>query len=398
MQIRSGLFSEDEILQILVDGLYLNQRQLNLNSLRKVNESLLKVKTLDELSKMYSDDKLLTKSWTDKTHRAYSFVFLIFSKVVNTKQDAKAITREDLQNFKAVLIKFPLLKPHQKNLELEEILKLNSKVISTSTAQKYLGYICSLFKWCEQEGHLNKSVAKGLFIKDDRQKESPRVPYSLDDLKSLFYKSTLYSSNLNKSLSEHPERVYLPLIAMYQGMRVNEIAQLYTEDLKLIDGVYCFDINTNTSDKRLKNESSKRIIPVHNELIELGLIEYWKQQQEEGRLRLWSNISLGLEGYSTGYRKWYGSFNRKEITQDRAKTFHSFRHLFTHTLKQISLQEKIDHFVVKYLLGHSVSEDITMNVYTHGYNMKDVAEVINRLKYEGLALDELKCRIGSYRG
>ena len=174
-KIPTGLYTKEEVLHLVSEGLYLNLNQQNLNT----STSEIGVKTVSELSSKYSNDKLLTKSWTEKTHSAYSFVFMVFSKVVNTKQDINKITREDLQTYKSTLIKFPIIKPHQHKLSLEEILLLNNKIISTSTAQKYLSYITSLFKWCEEEGYVSKSVDSGLFIKNDKNKESPRVPTQL---------------------------------------------------------------------------------------------------------------------------------------------------------------------------------------------------------------------------
>lgn len=390
-QLRSGIFTEDELIKLITTGLYQNLNQL---SLKKVNKSLPNIHTLEELSHKYSNDKVITNTWTEKTYKAYSFVFMVFSKIVNVTKDVKEITREELQQYKSVLTKLPLLSSSQYKLPLVEILQLDQKIISTSTANKYLGYIISLFKWCEREGYIEKSMAYGLSIKEKKSSNSEiRVHYSEADLNQIFTHSTLYSKFLHKSLLEHPERVFIPLIALYQGMRINEIAQLYTSDINVIDGVYCIDINRNTHDKRLKNEASIRVIPVHKELIELGFIDYVKEQKSLGETRLWSKLSIGLEGYSTNFRKWYGTFNRKEITQDRNKTFHSFRHLFSHTFRQLSLKNDIDHFAIKYLLGHSVSDDITVDVYSHGYSMDGLSEVINKLRYDGLDLEELKRRI-----
>jgi integrase len=90
------------------------------------------------------------------------------------------------------------------------------------------------------------------------------------------------------------------------------------------------------------------------------------------------------------FRKWYGGYNRKYITKDTRKTFHSFRHLFAHTFRHLSLHNDIDHFSVKYLLGHSSSKDITIDIYTHGYNMKSLSVMLNKLDYEGLDLDNIK--------
>ena len=381
-QIRSGIYTEDEVIKLINTGLYQNLNQLNL---KKVKESLPNIYTLEELSYKYSKDKVLTNAWTEKTHKAYLFVFKVFSKIIDVSKDITKISREELQEYKAILTKMPVIKPHQHNLTLNQLLKLNQNVISTSTANKYLNYIISLFKWCEVEGYVSKSVAVGLSIKEYKTKES-RIPYSLDDLKILYTSSPVYTLDLDKVLSEHPERFFIPLISMYQGMRLNEVSQLYIDDIKVIDGVYCIDINRSTSDKRLKNQASVRVIPIHKELIKLGFIDYVKEQQKLNKVRLWSKLSLGLEGYGTNFRKWYGVYNRTYITKDSTKTFHSFRHLFTDTFKQISLKENIDHYAIKYLLGHSFKDDITMDVYSHGYNMKDLSNVLNKLQYKGLDL------------
>lgn len=354
--------------------------------------------TLRDLSEKYSNDKVITNTWADKTLKAYTFVFSVFSMIVNVDRQARAITRDDLQHFKATLVHLPVMKPNYLSMSIKSILALNQPPLNTSTAQKYLSYIVSFFKWLELEGYVDKSVATGLGIKDDENSPSSRVPYSMDDLKQLFHHSYIYTTGLTKALSEAPERIYMPLVAMYQGMRINEIAQLYTEDIRLIDGVYCIDINKNTTDKKLKNKSSARVIPIHRKLIELGFIDYVKSQRQLERKRLWEHLELGLEGYATNYRKWYGEFNRKYVTKDPDKTFHSFRHLFATSMKQISLKGDIDHYVIKYLLGHSVANDITMSVYTHGYNMKQLLEVLNKLDYKGLELDTLRESLSSYRG
>lgn len=383
LQLRSGIYSEEELIFLINDGLYLNK---NHRTLKKVNNCLPEIKTVKKLSESYINNKSISNSWSDKTLKAFNFVFHIFSKVVDVNKDIKLVTRENLQEYRNVLFRLPLLKSNEYDLPLEEILKLRTKLISISTAQKYLGYICSFFKWCNLEGYLEKHIAEGLEIKEDKFKKEARVHYSIEDLNKLFNESPIYTVDVKETLKNNPERFYIPLIAMYQGMRINEIAQLYVEDIKLVDEVYCIDINKNTEDKKLKNVSSIRVIPIHKKLIELGLIDYWKSQLKKNEKRLWNNLSLGLEGYGTNFRKWYGSYNRKYVTQDTQKTFHSFRHLFAHTFRQLSLTDDIDHFSIKYLLGHSSSKDITINTYTHGYNMKSLSVVLNKLEYKGMTM------------
>jgi len=377
-QLRSGIYSNEEVISLVKVRLNLN---IDHNPISVLKKSLPKYHSLKSLSQKYQEDKMLTNSWTDKTLKAFEFSFMLFSKVIKDTTDIKEVNREDLQHYKSTLAKLPKLNKTQYNLSINQIVKLKQVIISTSTANKYLGYITSFFKWCEVEGYVSKSVATGLKIKEDKSKTDSRVPYSLSDLHKIFLESPIYTTELQKSLLNVPERFYIPYIALYQGMRINEISQLYVDDIYKRDGVYCIDINRKTKDKRLKNNASIRVIPIHQKLIDLGLINHVVKQRANGEIRLWSNLKLGLEGYGTNFRKWYGTYNRKYVTKDSTKTFHSFRHSFTDTLKKISLNESIDHQALKYLLGHSFRDDITMDVYSHGYHMSELKMVLDKLNY-----------------
>ena len=96
-QLRSGIFTQEEVTHLIssniyFERLYQKEGQLNLN-----NSSTPPVfNTLNKLSQKYSNDKVLTNTWTEKTLKAYSFVFMVFSKVVDVSKDVKKITREEL--------------------------------------------------------------------------------------------------------------------------------------------------------------------------------------------------------------------------------------------------------------------------------------------------------------
>lgn len=130
-KLRSGIYTEIELTTMINEGLYLNLSQLSLNNTVIIN-------TLEELSNKYSEDKMITNTWTDKTFKAYTSVFSVFSKVVNVKQDIKSITRAEKQSFKSVLLKLPPMKSNHMKLTIEEILSLNLKVLGVVTSQKYL--------------------------------------------------------------------------------------------------------------------------------------------------------------------------------------------------------------------------------------------------------------------
>lgn len=70
-----------------------------------------------------------------------------------------------------------------------------------------------------------------------------------------------------------PERYWIPLVGLYSGMRQGEICQLYVDDIQQYDDIWCFNVN-DSGDKRVKNLASKRIVPVHPNLIKIGFLDY----------------------------------------------------------------------------------------------------------------------------
>ncbi|MBP1184177.1 hypothetical protein [Methylobacterium sp. PvR107] len=67
---------------------------------------------------------------------------------------------------------------------------------------------------------------------------------------------------------------WFPLIALFSGARRTEIAQLKIGDIRQGDGgIWYLDITNEGADQNLKTVSSARSVPVHRELIRLGLLD-----------------------------------------------------------------------------------------------------------------------------
>jgi integrase len=158
---------------------------------------------------------------------------------------------------------------------------------------------------------------------------------------------------------------------------LNEICQLYVDDIIKFDDLWCISIN-DEKDKRLKNVASKRIIPVHPALVELGLMEYVESLKTENSPRLWMNLEwTDLTGYGNSFCKWYQRYNRIHVTADPKKVFHSMRHTLADTLKQAGVQET----VIAELVGHSNAGSMTMGRYGKRYQPKVLLEALEKLDY-----------------
>jgi integrase len=73
------------------------------------------------------------------------------------------------------------------------------------------------------------------------------------------------------------------LMGLMTGPRLNELCQLHLSDLQVVDGIHCINIQDEEEGQRLKNRNAKRLVPIHDKLIEVGLIRYVERLRARGR-------------------------------------------------------------------------------------------------------------------
>lgn len=186
-----------------------------------------------------------------------------------------------------------------------------------------------------------------------------------------------------------PERFWIPLICLFSGGRLGEVAQLHLSDIRTDDGIPCFDFN-DTGEKNLKTASSSRIVPIHSALLELGLMDYVERLRKEGKPRLWMNLKLKREGFGQDVGRWFQRYGRKHISADKRKSLHSMRHTFITALNRAHVPEAI----VAELAGHTHG-NIDRDRYGHGFEVRQLKEAIEKLSF-GIE-EELKKLRGEQR-
>ncbi|WP_288559160.1 tyrosine-type recombinase/integrase [uncultured Victivallis sp.] len=161
-----------------------------------------------------------------------------------------------------------------------------------------------------------------------------RLPYSNEELERMF-------QHLSPELLPNwsPHKLFIPALALYNGLRMSEACQLQMGDFLNESGVPCIQVKTNeTTGCTVKNAASSRIIPIHPVLLRLGLLGYvdWKGKQ------LWPELEYtARQGYSYGFMKFFSRFNRKYVTEEAGKTFHSLRHNFFEALQHGNASDEI---------------------------------------------------------
>lgn len=123
---------------------------------------------------------------------------------------------------------------------------------------------------------------------------------------------------------------WLPLMSLLSGARLEELGRLGLADVQRRNGVLVLDIRE-TADQRVKNRESKRCVPVHPILRELGLEAYVEWCRQQGASRLFPALKADRFGaYTSGYSRWFGRYLDEVVgIEDPRWNFHSFRHTFS---------------------------------------------------------------------
>ena len=323
---------------------------------------------LQKIIEQYTNDR--TSAWTAKTRLEYESYFKLLLEVAGNRS-VDAIDRDAVRDIRDTLTKLPphVYKRHP-NLSIPQVLALpDITPMSTTTVNKLLRLFGSLMRHCIKEGYRTDNPVEGLKVQQNRRADEERKAYTKDDMKKI--------TAALPSPTDRPERYWVPLVGMYSGLRLGEICGLHLTDIKQVDDVWCFDVNEE-GDKRLKTASSTRLVPIHPTLISKGfltIVETLRMKREE---RLWPNlVRRDVDGYCASLGNWYGRFNRKYVTEDPLKTFHSLRHSFADTLKQQGVEES----KISELMGHANSS-ITTGRYGKRYQPKNLLETIRMICYE----------------
>lgn len=237
---------------------------------------------------------------------------------------------------------------------------------SSKSINDRMNLLSSLLKWGVRNGYVERNNAEGLQVKLDKPADEQRKIFEPDDLKRII-------NNLPKN-DRCPWMFWIPMIAMYSGMRREEICQLRKVDVVQVDEVWCFKIvGDSQAGLTVKTASSSRIVPVHPKLIELGLLEHVQLQQPKDNLWGFKRYKNQSE-YGKKFGNWFSTFNREFVTQDPLKCFHSFRHTVANTLKQSEVQEGL----IAELLGHK-NNSITTGRYGKKYKVRVLLDSIGYL-------------------
>jgi|GEM_PF-1775850 len=326
------------------------------------------VKLFAQLIEDFVAEKMISGSWKNARTKGRKQQLLRCLEYFGNCNIA-TITRADAMQFMQTIMKLPLNVKKNKRFDGMTLTEIATKNKGPTLAPKSVNMlmtdIASMFKWCKRFGYIENNNFEGLSVKETAQEITQRLPYTTAELKLLFNDTIFQQQKCEAS------EVFIPLIGLFTGARLNEICQLHTDDIKEIDGIWTIDINTNDEQKSVKTKDSRRIIPLHSDIISAGFIKY-VQKLKTGRV--FPNLIYKDGTFSADYTK------RFKTVRDRAgiekADFHSFRHLFSSELEKRNVPEHL----VAMLLGHH-HQQITFSRYGGPKDIERLAEIVNSLTF-----------------
>ncbi len=208
-----------------------------------------------------------------------------------------------------------------------------------------------------------------------READSDRMPWE-DLLKDL-----LATPIFREPLEDPGDPLFwAPLLALFAGLRLEEALQLRTEDFQTSQGIPILQIQIGSNGQRLKAGASRRRIPIHDALLDLGLLDLVALRRSRNQTRIFTHLERGKSKGKLGevFSKRFTYYRKTNNVYHPRKDFHSLRTEFHSCLESVDIE---DH-KRKQLMGHA-NKDITYKNYLkRGVSLERLRKAINTISVD----------------
>ena len=307
-----------------------------------------------------------------------------FAEYVGPSRSVGSITVNDARGFRDTVAKLPRgysKRNDYRGLSIQQVVEKADRDgavrMSDITRDRYISTVSPLFDWLVSEGRgeIKVNPFNGLHQKTVKGK-NPRPPFSFKHLNEILC-SPLFTGfeadgkeHLSGTQLANDWRYWIPIIGMFSGARITEIAQLNVENIVPLtvgndnesnepqEYRFFFEFKEDSITGQQTKSKKSRIVPVHSKLISLGFLAYVDKQAS--RAKHDSNTQLFPELCLKGSRSRLGDrparFWRDYLQDIGIKNgadgigAHSFRHTLADRLREAGF---LDGQFGPLILGHS---------------------------------------------
>lgn len=343
---------------------------------------------------------LANSDWVRSTREAASSAVGHLIQMVGDKNPA-TVTPRELTDFVTLQLSLPcdyFSKPKKyKGKTAEQVAaetkRSGAKAFSKKTVANKAEWVNRFFSYLEDKAYVSKNVAGGL-APDTGSLDSKeaRDPFSDEDIRKIFGPQGV--DLIAKYIGRERKHIAIwgPLIGLFTGARAQEIALLTVENILVLpSGTYAIAITDQNSNEsgaaRLKTRASKRVVPVHPVLNDLGFMSFVNKRKTHG-----SNALLfpEVESYAavhkrhTAMTKWFNDVLLKKTgVKTEKKSFHSLRHTVVQKFfADSSLAYKAHRFTGhELLLPQGTKRSTQVNTYGTYFEPEELSELLPLLDY-----------------
>lgn len=321
---------------------------------------------LSEVFKAWADDKRLTDGDTRSTSKTISEFGATITRFIELYGDLPVarISRSLCQEFRTALGKLPTKGEGIRGLAAPELIaKAEAEGLPTAglaTVKKQLRAMSAVLNFAAQRlaaideepisaSGMLRSIAKAARRAETRAAEDKH--YTRKDLVAIF-SSPLFKGQWQPPRSDFGQALYwLPLLMIYTGARREELAQLLVTDVRQDEdsGIWHLSIAPGEG-KTVKTASSRRKVPLHGDLLELGFLDYRDSLPASGRLfpKLEEHPENGY-GHAVG-KAWAKYLKEVVGLESQASPSHGFRHTFKTLCREVGIETAVSDWIT----GHSI--------------------------------------------
>lgn len=235
----------------------------------------------------------------------------VIKHLVGRERSLQEINYDACRAFRNTLAEVPTnAAKHYPGLPLQEAIsaakKDGGRTLAFETQQHHLGVLRSILAHAVRKGLISANPAEGLSpLAPKPAAKDRRRAFTVEELNAIFAAPIFTGCKDDERGYATPgvnvlkrARFWAPLIALFSGMRANEIAQLRTDDIQQSErGTWFIRVTDKGLDQRVKNAASRRVVPVHSHLRGLGFLSFVEEKRAKGSDRLFPELPLDGQGY-----------------------------------------------------------------------------------------------------
>lgn len=329
----------------------------------------------------------------------------IFIDTVGPGFPVANISKKQVREWKALLMEYPVRATEItefRGMTMAQTVEANRDkkrpVLSDRTVNRYLSSLSAFCSWAEANGFISANPCSGMALPKERRTKT--LPFSTDQL-NIRFKSPLFTGaqsdtewrNIAKpgNVRIRDHRFWVPLIMLFSGARPGEIGQLAVSDVRQEHGHWIMHITTegeaHAEGKSVKTAGSMRVLPIHPQLVRLGLLDYHAECVAARDKQLFPGAKRNERGQMmSDYSREFGKYlTRIGLKAGRGLSLYSFRHGAADALRRAGYLDNQFGFI----LGHTeASMTGRYGVMPQGM-LEQRVKLIEAIDYPGLELDQL---------